>query len=95
MAEIEFRVGGQVIIVPAEDRETVLDCALRNAVNAPYSCLEGVCSTCQAVIREGQVENPGAGQDCDVALSKQEPVLTCQVRIKKGCERLVVDYDAR
>ena len=93
MPEIEFRVGGKSQTVPAEDRQTILDCALIQAVDAPYSCLEGVCGSCKALIRDGEVEVPPE-TELEKAEHAQGFVLTCQARIKHGCARLVVDYDA-
>lgn len=88
MPEIEFRVGGVVRVVPAVERETLLECALRQGVNAPYSCLEGVCGTCEAKLLEGDVNEQGHGG----IRGEGERVLTCQARIREGCARVTVDY---
>ncbi len=73
------------------DRETsVLDAALENALEAPYACKAGVCSTCRARVVEGEVEMRAnhALEDYEVARGY---VLTCQ-SYPVG-ERVVVDYD--
>ena len=93
MAIIEFRVEGRVLQASAEENETILDCALRSSVPAPYSCMEGVCSTCLAVIREGEAVDI-IGSAPEVEADGVVRVQTCQMRIKPGCEKLVVDYDA-
>ena len=36
-------------------KETVLEAALKNDIDAPYSCQGGVCSSCVARITEGEV----------------------------------------
>lgn len=71
--------------------DTVLDAVQRVRPDAPYSCRSGVCSTCQAVIREGAVEmaaNYGLSAD-EVARGY---VLTCQST--PTTPTLTVDYDA-
>jgi ring-1,2-phenylacetyl-CoA epoxidase subunit PaaE len=71
--------------------DTVLDAVQRVRPDAPFSCRSGVCSTCQAVIREGGVEmavNYGLTPD-EVARGY---VLTCQSR--PTTDHVDVDYDA-
>ena len=36
--------------------ETILDSCLRAQISPPYSCLEGVCSFCEAEINSGEVK---------------------------------------
>ena len=59
------------------DGTAVLDGALASAMDAPYSCKAGVCSTCRARVLEGEVEmlNNQALEDYEV---KAGYVLTCQ-----------------
>ncbi|MFN7729627.1 MAG: 2Fe-2S iron-sulfur cluster-binding protein [Bdellovibrio sp.] len=92
-SEIEFRAGGTTRVVQTGENETILDCALRNSIPAPYSCLEGICSSCTAVVVSGEVEDVVGGDTVDPS-SGQKLIQTCQSRIKKNCTRLVVDYDA-
>ena len=92
-AEIEFRVDGTTHVVQAGENETILDCALRNSIPAPYSCLEGVCSSCSAAVVSGEVEDL-VGRDSVDPSSEPRKIQTCQSRIKKNCNRLVIDYDA-
>jgi ring-1,2-phenylacetyl-CoA epoxidase subunit PaaE len=71
--------------------DSVLDAVQRVRPDAPFSCRSGVCSTCQAVVRDGAVEmavNYGLTDD-EVARGY---VLTCQSR--PTTESLDVDYDA-
>ena len=79
MPEIEFRWGAQIRTVSATERETILDCALRNGIAAPYSCLEGVCNSCLAKVCLGE--------------AKAEEVLTCQELIKSDDPPRFVDYN--
>jgi ring-1,2-phenylacetyl-CoA epoxidase subunit PaaE len=71
--------------------DSVLDAVQRVRPDAPYSCRSGVCSTCQAVLRDGTVEmavNYGLSAD-EVARGY---VLTCQSR--PTATTLDVDFDA-
>ncbi len=58
--------------------ESVLDAALRAGLDLPYSCRDGVCGTCRARLRSGQVAQPMA--DLSPAELKAGYVLTCQAR---------------
>ncbi|RME16274.1 MAG: phenylacetic acid degradation protein [Bacteroidetes bacterium] len=69
----------------------ILDAAIQNGVDAPFSCKGGVCSTCRAKIIEGK-----ATMKVNYALTDDEVkdgyILTCQAH--PASEKLVVDYDA-
>lgn len=70
--------------------QSVLDAALQNSIDAPFSCTAGVCSTCRAKVIEGEVEMIAnhALEDYEV---KQGYVLTCQC-YPLGTT-LTLDYD--
>lgn len=91
--QVTFILGKESRTVTAEAGESLLDTALRNDLNAPYSCLEGVCSACLAQIEEGAVDFPD-----DTILDDSEVqegrVLTCQAKPKAGCLALKVNYDS-
>ena len=76
----------------AFDDQNILDAALHYGADLPYSCKGGVCSTCRARLREGEVE-----MESNYALEpdevKQGIILTCQAHPKT--ERVVVDFDAK
>jgi ring-1,2-phenylacetyl-CoA epoxidase subunit PaaE len=69
----------------------VLDAALRAGADLPYSCKGGVCCTCRAKVKEGQVK-----MDLNYSLEDDEVeagfVLTCQSH--PLTPTLVVDFDA-
>ncbi|MGH3320513.1 MAG: 1,2-phenylacetyl-CoA epoxidase subunit PaaE [Streptosporangiaceae bacterium] len=73
------------------DAEPVLDAALAVRDDAPYSCTDGVCGTCRARLRDGEVE-----MDRCYALEPDEVeagyVLTCQSHPRT--DKVVLDYDA-
>lgn len=72
--------------------ESLLDAALRGGVDAPYSCMEGVCISCLAMVKEGELDFPD-----DTILSDEDRAqgrtLTCQAKVKPGCARVVINYD--
>ena len=69
---------------------TLLDAALENAMDAPYACKAGVCSTCRCKVLEGEVEMVAnhALEDYEV---EKGYVLSCQAY--PVTDRVVVDYD--
>lgn len=70
---------------------SILDAALENGVDVPFSCKGAVCCTCRAKVLEGK-----AKMDANFALTDHEVeqgfILTCQAH--PVTEVLVVDYDA-
>jgi ring-1,2-phenylacetyl-CoA epoxidase subunit PaaE len=74
----------------AKHGTTVLDAALAEGMELPYACKAGVCSTCRAMLTEGQVD-----MDANYALEDYEIargyILTCQSY--PTSDRLAVDFD--
>lgn len=70
--------------------KTVLDAAISEDVDAPYSCRGGVCSTCRAKILKGSVK-----MDLNYTLTDKEIeqgyILTCQSH--PTSEELIISYD--
>jgi ring-1,2-phenylacetyl-CoA epoxidase subunit PaaE len=69
---------------------TLLDAALENAMDAPYACKAGVCSTCRCKVLEGEVEMVAnhALEDYEV---EKGYVLSCQAY--PLTDSVVVDFD--
>ena len=71
-------------------RESLLDAALANGIELPYSCKGGVCSTCRCKLVEGEVD-----MDVNFALEDYEVargfVLACQSYA--ATDKVVVDFD--
>lgn len=69
---------------------SLLEAALGNALDAPFACKAGVCSTCRAKVSEGEVEmlTNHALEDYEVAAGY---VLTCQCYPLS--ETVAYDYD--
>ncbi len=73
-----------------KNKENVIDAALRQGIELPYSCKGGVCSTCRAKLVEGEVD-----MDVNFALEDYEVargfVLCCQSY--PVTDKVVVDFD--
>lgn len=72
------------------DGGSILDTAIRNGIDAPFSCKGAVCCTCKAKIIEGS-----AKMDANYGLTDKEVeqgfILTCTSH--PTSERLIVNYD--
>ena len=73
---------GKTLFFPVQSHEILLDAALRNGINIPLDCREGVCGTCQGRCESGQYSQDYVD---DEALSaedlRQRKMLTCQTRV--------------
>ena len=73
-----------------KNKESVLDAALAQGLELPYSCKGGVCSTCRCKVTQGEVD-----LDVNFALEDYELargfVLACQSYAMT--DRLVIDFD--
>jgi ring-1,2-phenylacetyl-CoA epoxidase subunit PaaE len=69
---------------------TILDGALQQGLELPYACKAGVCSTCRAILKQGEVD-----MDVNFALEDYEVargyILTCQSY--PVTDTIVVDFD--
>jgi len=80
--EFDFELSGE--------GDSILDAAIENGADAPFSCKGAVCCTCKAKVIEGK-----AIMEMNYSLSDDEVeegyILTCQAH--PASEKLVVDYD--
>ena len=80
----------ETFIFEMSQKQTVLEAALDEDIDAPYSCQGGICSSCLARIKEGE-----AKMRQNNILTDQEVadglILTCQAH--PTTQKLVVDYD--
>ncbi len=90
-AEATIVLDGRASAVTVPPGTAVLDAAQRVRPDLPFACKGGVCGTCRALLREGEVK-----MRRNYALEPEELaagyVLTCQSL--PVSERLVLDYDA-
>ena len=80
----------EVIFDLSADGDTILDAAMENDVDVPFSCKGAVCCTCKARVMEGKVT-----MDANYSLSEEEVadgfILGCQAR--PASANVVVDFD--
>ncbi len=91
-------VSNVIVCVDGEDFEftlsntgkTILDAAMENGADVPFSCKGAVCCTCKAKVMEGKVS-----MDANYSLSEDEVaegfVLACQAHPES--DNVVVDFD--
>ena len=74
------------------DGDTILEAALKQGADLPYSCKGGVCATCKARLLEGKVD-----MDVHYALEQEEIdegyILTCQSHPRT--DAVMVDFDIK
>jgi len=70
--------------------ETILDAALKQKIDAPYSCQGGICSSCIARVTEGKaiMEKNQILTDSELA---EGMILTCQAHPVTAT--IAIDYD--
>ena len=89
--QVQLRSGGRSVTFELESSgQNLLDAALDQGMDLPFSCKGGVCATCKARVLEGEVE-----MDRNHALSPQEVkqgyVLSCQSH--PISQQLILDFD--
>ncbi len=76
--------------IKGSSKKSLLEIALNNNVNAPYSCQGGICSTCIARIKKGSVK-----METNQILTDEEIdegfILTCQAIPTSNS--ISIDYD--
>lgn len=88
---VSVKVSGRTISFDlSKDGENILDAAMNNGADLPFSCKGGVCATCKARVIEGEVD-----MDINHSLSAQEiedgMVLSCQAH--PTSDTLLIDFD--
>ena len=85
---------GKTSFFEVKPNELLLDAALRNGVNIPLDCREGVCGTCQGRCESGQYTQDYVD---DEALSEQDlaqrKMLSCQTRVQSDAS-FYFDFDS-
>jgi len=71
-------------------KKTILEVALKNEIDAPYSCQGGICSSCIARITEGKATMRQNNILTDTELA-EGLILTCQAQ--PTTPTIVIDYD--
>ena len=88
--EITVLVDDEETTFTMDAKTTILTAALKEGLDAPYSCQGGICSSCLAKVTEGK-----ATMEKNTILSEQEIkdglILTCQAH--PTTSKITVDYD--
>ena len=87
--KLNIELYGDIHNIEIAEDESVLDAALRNNIDAPYACMSGTCTSCQATLVEGEVimEDAEALSEDEI---KEQQILTCCSRAKT--EYLKIKY---
>ena len=88
--KITILVDGESTIFEMSKKQTVLEAALKQGLDAPYSCQGGICSSCLARVTEGTVEMKKNSILTDSEIA-EGLILTCQAVPTSSV--LAVDYD--
>lgn len=88
--EITITVDDETSTFKMSQKQTILEAALDEDLDAPYSCQGGICSSCIARVVEGEAEmrQNNILTDNEVA---EGLILTCQAHPKTP--KVIVDYD--
>ncbi|ENW93062.1 hypothetical protein F904_03005 [Acinetobacter dispersus] len=76
---------GKTFFISVQEDELLLNAAIRQGINLPLDCREGVCGTCQGQCETGSYEQEYVDED---ALSERDlaerKMLACQTRVKSN-----------
>jgi len=90
MATIEITADDEQFTIQTDKKITLLDAAINNDIDAPYSCKGGVCCSCICRVTEGEADMPVNNllTDSEVA---EGLILACQSYAKSDV--LKIDFD--
>lgn len=85
---------GKTLFFPVQGNEVLLDAALRNGINIPLDCREGVCGTCMGRCESGRYEMDYVDEEALSAKDlEQRKILTCQTRVRSDAS-FYFDFDS-
>lgn len=90
MAEVTIVLDGKEHVIQVKEGEKILDQALKQGVDAPYSCRSAICSTCMAMLEEGKVDIEMNSVLTDEEL-EEGYIVTCQS--KPLTDKIRINYD--
>ena len=89
-AKITIMVDDEETTFEMSQKQTVLDAALKQGIDAPYSCQGGICSSCLARVTSGTAEMSKNSILTDKEIASGL-ILTCQAH--PTSDTIYVDYD--
>jgi ferredoxin-NADP reductase len=87
--KVKIHFNGEVYDIATGENQTILQAALQNKVQLPYSCRVGSCSTCSAICKSGKVVMSANEVLTDSDLA-QGWILTCTGHVVS--EDVVIEY---
>ena len=88
--KITVMVDDEETVFEMSQKQSVLDAALKQGIDAPYSCQGGICSSCLARIKSGTAEMKKNAILTDKEIA-DGLILTCQAH--PTSKELYIDYD--
>ncbi|PBI86374.1 1,2-phenylacetyl-CoA epoxidase, subunit E [Flavobacterium sp. ACN2] len=88
--KITVLVDDEEVTFEMSKKQTILDAALKQGVDAPYSCQGGICSSCLGRVTKGSAEMTKNSILTDSEIA-EGLILTCQAH--PTSETIYVDYD--
>jgi ring-1,2-phenylacetyl-CoA epoxidase subunit PaaE len=89
-AKITVLVDGDKVTFEMSSKQTLLEAALKQGIDAPYSCQGGICSSCLARVTKGTAEMKKNSILTDKEIA-EGLILTCQAHPTSS--EVFVDYD--
>ena len=83
-------VDEEILTIKMAKNENILEAALKNNIDAPYSCQGGVCSSCMAKVTEGHAMMSANSILTDDEI-KEGMILTCQAHPTTA--KISIDFD--
>jgi len=89
LTEVTLKLNGETNVIGCDRQESILDAALREGLNAPYSCMSGSCTACMAQLKSGTVHMEYADALTDEERAEGK-ILTCQA--KPTSDKVEIEY---
>ena len=89
--KISILVDGDLATFEMSPKQTLLEAALKEGLDVPYSCQGGICSSCLARITKGSAEMKKNSILTDSEIA-EGLILTCQAHPTSS--EIFLDYDA-
>ena len=76
----QIKIEGGEVAFSCEHGETVLNAAMRNGIELPYSCRKGVCGNCRGLVLEGLLVPGTAGGSAEAGIHSGNEHLFCHAQ---------------
>lgn len=77
--EVNIKWEGKTHQIHCNPSESILEAALRNQIDLPYSCMSGTCNSCSGHLKEGHVDMAETFMLSDEEI-KEGKILLCQAK---------------